>query len=83
MQLGSCFLDSLTVTSFFGNAEMRGIFNDRQLMQSWLDVEAALARGQAGLGLIPSAAAQAITDAARLDRLARTPCTRSCRWSGR
>ncbi|WBB91083.1 adenylosuccinate lyase [Verrucosispora sp. WMMC514] len=69
MQLGSCFLDSLTVTSFFGNAEMRGIFNDRQLMQSWLDVEAALARGQAGLGLIPSAAAQAITDAARLDRL--------------
>ncbi|MEU5551859.1 adenylosuccinate lyase [Micromonospora sp. NPDC047793] len=69
MQLGSCFLDSLTVTSFFGNAEMRGVFNDRQLMQSWLDVEAALARAQAGLGVIPSAAAQAITDAARLDRL--------------
>ncbi|MFV2103500.1 adenylosuccinate lyase [Micromonospora sp. LOL_024] len=69
MQLGSCFLDSLTVTSFFGNAEMRGIFNDRQLMQSWLDVEAALARGQAGLGVIPSAAAQAITDVACLDRL--------------
>ncbi|MFF0717392.1 adenylosuccinate lyase [Verrucosispora sp. NA02020] len=69
MQLGSCFLDSLTVTSFFGNAEMRGVFNDRQLMQSWLDVEAALARAQAGLGVIPSAAAQAITAAARLDRL--------------
>ncbi|MFI7080143.1 adenylosuccinate lyase [Micromonospora sp. NPDC049903] len=69
MQLGSCFLDSLTVTSFFGNAEMRGVFNDRQLMQSWLDVEAALARAQAGLGVIPSSAAQAITDAARLDRL--------------
>ncbi|QOC92210.1 adenylosuccinate lyase [Micromonospora craniellae] len=69
MQLGSCFLDSLTVTSFFGNAEMRGVFNDRRLMQSWLDVEAALARAQAGLGIIPSSAAQAITDAARLDRL--------------
>ncbi|WFE39870.1 adenylosuccinate lyase [Micromonospora sp. WMMD998] len=69
MQLGSCFLDSLTVTSFFGNAEMRGVFNDRQLMQSWLDVEAALARAQAGLGVIPSTAAQAITAAARLDRL--------------
>ncbi|MEV4467618.1 adenylosuccinate lyase [Micromonospora echinofusca] len=69
MQLGSCFLDSLTVTSFFGNAEMRGVFNDRQLMQSWLDVEAALARGQAKLGVIPSAAAQAITEAARVERL--------------
>lgn len=69
MQLGSCFLDSLTVTSFFGNTEMRGVFNDRQLMQSWLDVEAALARGQAGLGIIPAAAAEAITATARLDRL--------------
>ncbi|XTZ16550.1 adenylosuccinate lyase [Micromonospora echinospora] len=69
MQLGSCFLDSLTVTSFFGNAEMRSVFNDRQLMQSWLDVEAALARGQASLGVIPHAAAEQITAAARLDRL--------------
>ncbi|WP_341720601.1 adenylosuccinate lyase [Micromonospora sp. FIMYZ51] len=69
MQLGSCFLDSLTVTSFFGNAEMRGVFNDRQLMQSWLDVEAALARGQASLGIIPQAAAEAISATARLEKL--------------
>lgn len=65
----SCFLDSLTVTSFFGNDEMRGIFNDRALLQSWLDVEAALARAQAGLGVIPHRAAEAITAAARVERL--------------
>ncbi len=65
----SCFLDSLTVTSFFGSAEMRAIFNDRSLMQAWLDVEAALARGQAELGLIPADAARTITAAARLEHL--------------
>lgn len=69
MKIASCFLDSLTVTSFFGNDEMRGVFNDRRLLQSWLDVEAALARSQAGLGLIPAAAAAAITAAAKVDRL--------------
>ena len=65
----SCFLDSLTVTSFFGSAEMRGIFNDRGLMQAWLDVEAALARGQATLGIIPKTAADTITVNARLGRI--------------
>ncbi|MDG4766056.1 adenylosuccinate lyase [Solwaraspora sp. WMMD406] len=67
--LNSCFLDSLTVTSFFGNAEMRAVFNDRQLMQSWLDVEATLAQAQAELGIIPSVAAETITEAARVERL--------------
>nr|WP_184988016.1 adenylosuccinate lyase [Sphaerisporangium rubeum] len=67
--LESCFLDSLTVTSFFGNAEMRAVFDDRGLMQSWLDVEAGLARAQAGLGIVPTAAADRITATARVDRL--------------
>jgi len=67
--LDSCFLDSLTVTSFFGNSEMRSVFNDRRLMQSWLDVEAALARAQARLGTIPDAAARQITERARVERL--------------
>ncbi|WP_326553527.1 adenylosuccinate lyase [Micromonospora sp. NBC_01813] len=67
--ISSCFLDSLTVTSFFGNAEMRAVFNDRQLMQAWLDVEAALAGAQADLGIVPTAAAQAIAAAARVESL--------------
>lgn len=65
----SCFLDSLTVTSFFGSAEMRSIFNDRSLMQAWLDVEAALARGQARLGIIPADAAAEITRCARIESI--------------
>lgn len=69
--LDTCFLDSLTVTSFFGSGEMRAIFNDRALMQAWLDVEGALAKGQGALGLIPPAAAQTIAanaDIAKLDQ---------------
>ena len=65
----SCFLDSLTVTSFFGSNEMRAIFNDRGLMQAWLDVEAGLARGQASLGIIPASAAAAITAAAKVSEI--------------
>lgn len=65
----SCFLDSLTVTSFFGSQRMRDRFSDRRIMQSWLDVESALARAQAGCGLIPQLAAEAITAAAQVDQL--------------
>ncbi|MFJ3695915.1 3-carboxy-cis,cis-muconate cycloisomerase [Streptomyces sp. NPDC090052] len=42
---------------------------DRAWLQAMLDAEAALARAQAGLGTLPSAAADAITRAARADRL--------------
>lgn len=65
----SCFLDSLTVTSFFGSAEMRAIFNDRSLMQAWLDVEGALARAQARLGIIPADAAAVISNFARIEEI--------------
>lgn len=44
--------------------EMRAIFNEDALLQSWMDVEAALAEAQADLGMIPAAAAQAIRDKA-------------------
>lgn len=45
------------------------VFAEESQWQAWLDVEAALARAQAGLGLIPAAAAAEITAQARLDRL--------------
>ena len=67
--VNSCFLDSLTVTSYFGSAEMRAIFNDRALMQSWLDVEAALARAQASLGIVPASAAATITQCAQIGEI--------------
>ncbi|OLF13953.1 3-carboxy-cis,cis-muconate cycloisomerase [Actinophytocola xinjiangensis] len=42
---------------------------DEAWLQAMLDVEAALARGQAELGLVPAWAAAAITGAARAERL--------------
>ncbi len=54
---------------FFGSAAMRARFGERALLQAWLDVEAALARGQGALGVIPAEAATAIAAAATVDRL--------------
>ncbi len=47
---------------------MNAIFDDRYLVQCWLDVEAALARAQASLGIIPAEAAVEITKHAGADR---------------
>lgn len=44
-------------------------FSDERLWQSWLDVEAALARVQGRAGVIPDWAARDIDAAARLERL--------------
>lgn len=44
--------------------EMREIFNEHALLQSWMDVEAALAEAQAELDMIPKGAAKAIREKA-------------------
>lgn len=54
----------------FGQASMRGLFSDEAMVQRYLDVEAALARAQSRLGVIPEAAGASITavaDVARID----------------
>jgi|SRR5579883_2223 len=61
--------DSAIFGGLFGTDEMREIFADRRYLQRMLDVEAALARVEAKLGIIPAAAAQAITAAASIERL--------------
>jgi 3-carboxy-cis,cis-muconate cycloisomerase len=43
------------------------VFSDTQVLQVLLDVEAALARAQAALGVIPASAASAIQQAAKAD----------------
>src|SRR5690349_19583470 len=53
----------------FGTPEMRDIFSDRSLVQAWLDAEAALARAEAEVGLIPTPAADEISRRARADRI--------------
>lgn len=61
--------DGVIFGTLFGSETMRAIFDERAWVQRMLDVEAALARVQAELGLIPEAAAVAIGDAARVDNL--------------
>jgi 3-carboxy-cis,cis-muconate cycloisomerase len=48
---------------------MRRLFGDEQRLAAMLQVEAALARVEARLGLIPTAAAEKITAAATVDKL--------------
>ena len=53
----------------FGTARMRSIFSDRSLVQRYLDVEAALARAQARIGVIPEPAGRAITAVASVEHV--------------
>ncbi len=58
-------IDSLLFQDMYGTEELRRAFSDEAMVQSWLDFEAALARAEAAVGLIPAAAAQEITRQAR------------------
>jgi 3-carboxy-cis,cis-muconate cycloisomerase len=49
------------ITGHWFSAEAKRLWSDKATLQAWLTVEAALARVQAGLGLIPVEAAQVIT----------------------
>jgi 3-carboxy-cis,cis-muconate cycloisomerase len=53
-------LDSEVFRDLFGSADMRAVFSDENRVQCYLDIEAALARVEARLGIIPEAAAQEI-----------------------
>jgi len=53
----------------YGTADMRAVFAQRGELQRMLHVEAALARAQARLGIVPAAAADAIAAAAQVERL--------------
>jgi 3-carboxy-cis,cis-muconate cycloisomerase len=61
----STVLTSRLFGDMFGLAEMRELFTDEALVARYLDVEAALARAQGTLGIIPAEAARAIDAAAR------------------
>ncbi len=61
--------DSPILGTLYGSDAMRAVFDERAYFQRMLDVEAALARVQSRLGIIPAAAAEAITRAARVENL--------------
>lgn len=56
-------LDSRIFRNLFGTQEIRDIFTDEAYVQSLIEVEAALARAEATVGVIPAEAGKAITDA--------------------
>jgi 3-carboxy-cis,cis-muconate cycloisomerase len=61
--------DSPVLGALYGTEAMRAVMGERAFLQKMLEVEAALARAQARLGIIPAEAAEAITAAADVDRL--------------
>jgi 3-carboxy-cis,cis-muconate cycloisomerase len=54
-------IDSRLFRDLYGSAEMRAVFADEAVVARWLEVEAALARAEAKLGLIPPSAAETIS----------------------
>ena len=61
--------DSAVFGVLYGSDAMRAAMGERAFLQRMLDVEAALARAQSRLGIVPPEAAAAITEAAAVDRL--------------
>src|SRR5690349_12520702 len=53
-------IDSAVFRDIFSTEAMRGVFSDENRVQKYLDFEAALARAQARLGIIPKEAADEI-----------------------
>ncbi|MDB5412444.1 MAG: pcaB [Rubritepida sp.] len=61
--------DSSVLGALYGTPAMRAAMGERAFLQRMLDVEAALARAQSRLGIVPAEAAEAITQAADVERL--------------
>jgi 3-carboxy-cis,cis-muconate cycloisomerase len=60
-------LDCAVLGDLFGSLEVREAFDSSALVQAWLDVEQALARAEAEVGVVPVAAADRIEREARAD----------------
>ena len=67
--MGSTVFDSILFRDMFGTAEMRAVFADEALVGRYLEVEVALARTQARMGVVPAEAAAAIESASRTIRV--------------
>jgi 3-carboxy-cis,cis-muconate cycloisomerase len=74
--------DSPILGTLYGSDAMRAVFDERTYFQRMLDVEAALARVQARLGIIPAQAAEAIGKVARVENLSTEELAASARNVG-
>lgn len=67
--MASTVFDSAIFRDSFGTQAMRDVFSDENYLQMCLDTEAALARAQASVGMIPAEAAKEITAKAKVSCL--------------
>jgi 3-carboxy-cis,cis-muconate cycloisomerase len=67
--LSSTVIDSILFRDAFGTAAMREVFSDRSLITRYIEVEVALARAQARVGVIPADAAEIIVSQSHIDRI--------------
>jgi len=67
--MSATIIDSAIFQGIFSSDEMRQVWSDENRTQKYLDIEAALAKVQARLGLIPQEAADEIVSHCRLDQI--------------
>jgi adenylosuccinate lyase len=67
--MASGVFDDALIQHLWSTEELRVIFSDRNRVQKWYDFESALALEQAGLGIIPRAAAQEIAAKAKVENV--------------
>ena len=65
----STIIDSAIFQGIFSSDEMRQVWSDENRTQKYLDIEAALAKVQGRIGLIPKEAADEIVSNCRLDQI--------------
>ena len=69
LPMASTVFDSILFRDAFGTAKMRSLFSDRALIQRYIDVEVALAKAQARVGVIPREAADTIARESTIERI--------------
>ncbi|GAY08682.1 adenylosuccinate lyase family protein [Pseudonocardia sp. N23] len=67
--MGTRLSSSTLYAHLWGTQETAAIFDEKAMLQTWLDELGALARAQASLGIVPEASAAAITAAAKVESL--------------
>ncbi len=67
--MASTAFDSAILGNLFSTEAMRKVFSDEKRVAIYLDIEAALARVEARLGIIPASAADEISAQAKIEHL--------------
>src|SRR6187551_284719 len=67
--MSATIIDSAIFQGIFSSDEMRHVWSDENRTQKYLDIEAALARVQGRLGLIPQEAADEIVSHCQLEQM--------------